>query len=1004
MKTTQYFAVLVVVLWLAVTPRLGRGATAEQIDQAIEKGKAYLYSLQKDGHWETAPEFHPTPADLGGNDLNKGNWGGLTAMATHALLAAGENANDPKLKPAVDLLVKWSMRTCPYSLAQRDQVLQMLQHHADVAKVAKADGDYLASAMRSAGEAKGLYHYNPGKGADFDHSVSQYGVLAMWACGQSGFEVPSKYWEITEMAWQHHQNADGGWAYGYNPKDPSSTPSMTAAGVATLFITQDYVHSSEGLTPKGNIVNPAIDRGVKWLGDNFATIGGNLYALYGIERIGVAGGYKYFGAHDWFREGSEVVLHQQAPTGGWGGKWGPIPSTSFALFFLSRGREPVAFNKARYEVLVKGKSEEGHWNQRPRDIARITNWLEKNTERNLNWHVVNLREAPADGLADAPILYLSGDRALNLTADDQAKLRQFVEDGGLILGSPDANSAVFIESFKALAGKLFPSYEMRVLPPDHPIYAHQELSHAADIHRKDMLLGLSNGARELMVLSMLDYGKVWQGNLVTNSDAFRVPGNLYLYAAGRTSFRCGGPGVAHPDPAVKTTTTLKLARLEYSGNADPEPGGWRRFAALLHNQEKINLEIQAVKLGSGMLVQGISAAPAFRLAHLTGTTRITLTAEQRSELKQYVAGGGVLLIDAAGGVAAFADSIDQEMLAIFGNDALQLSTPIPAGDPLYNAAAPLAVSYRHYVREGWRRPHGPNLCGIKFQGRWGVLVSHEDFSNALVGRDVDGVTGYTADAATALLTHLVKTLGTSSAAPTVATKAGATKAGATKASAAATQSAGGKPLLDMLPQIAEAKDYQLALDLDLAKLGRVIKYDVDNRGTIKGELQRLAYLVELSSGTGPVQYVWVSMDAFTQELGKIGVPTMASGASFQMNVTGMNVESNVPGIVTGQGLAGGNIEFWPTNYSAANSANVPNASATKYDFGDQPTGTKEGYGSMQVHNHDAKQTLFAINGWRDGPNADLGLGNGTGKEPDWTFSRNAGTYATKRLRVLVRVK
>ena len=34
---------------------------------------------------------------------------------------------------------------------------------------------------------------------------------------------------------------------------------MTAVGVATLFITQDYTRTAEGLACKGNLNNPAID-------------------------------------------------------------------------------------------------------------------------------------------------------------------------------------------------------------------------------------------------------------------------------------------------------------------------------------------------------------------------------------------------------------------------------------------------------------------------------------------------------------------------------------------------------------------------------------------------------------------------------------------------------------------------------------------------------------------------------------------------------------------------
>ncbi len=59
---------------------------------------------------------------------------------------------------------------------------------------------------------------------------------------------------------------------------------------------------------------------------------------------------------------------------------------------------------------------------------------------------------------------------------------------------------------------------------------------------------------------------------------------------------------------------------------------------------------------------------------------------------------------------------------------------------------------------------------------------------------------------------------------------------------------------------------------------------------------------------------------------------------------------------------------------------------------------------MQVHNPAAGQTLFAINHWREGARADLGIGNQPANSSDWTFAANAGSYTAKRLRVLVRLK
>jgi sialate O-acetylesterase len=217
--------------------------------------------------------------------------------------------------------------------------------------------------------------------------------------------------------------------------------------------------------------------------------------------------------------------------------------------------------------------------------------------------------------------------------------------------------------------------------------------------------------------------------------------------------------------------------------------------------------------------------------------------------------------------------------------------------------------------------------------------------------------------------------------------------------------AGTVPKRDSLGMyVPEAKQYQLVYDFDLGKLGAEIAYTFDYRDKIKSGFDRVAYFLELRKGEGETQFVYVSMDAFTDSLDKIGVPTLKSGAQFQQRVNNLNVVSNVKGIVTGTGLRGGNIEFWPGNYGQANSAQVPNASSQVYDFGDEPAAPEDGYGSMQVHNFEARQTLFAINHWREGGKADLGIGNAATANPDWTFVGNADSWTAKRLRVFVRAK
>jgi len=217
--------------------------------------------------------------------------------------------------------------------------------------------------------------------------------------------------------------------------------------------------------------------------------------------------------------------------------------------------------------------------------------------------------------------------------------------------------------------------------------------------------------------------------------------------------------------------------------------------------------------------------------------------------------------------------------------------------------------------------------------------------------------------------------------------------------------AGDMPKRDWLSMnVPDAKSYQVVYDLSLTSLGSSIQYDVDNHSNIHQPFDRIGYFVELQDANWNTKDIFVSMDAFTGDAGKIGVPVFGSGAFFQQNVTNMDVYSNVKGIVTGSGLSGGNIEFWPNNYAQQNSAGVPNASNDAYDFGDQPTDPPNGYGSMQVHNHAARQTLFALNHWSEGARADVGIGNQPKDNPDWTFAANAGSYRAVRVCVLVRYR
>jgi len=210
------------------------------------------------------------------------------------------------------------------------------------------------------------------------------------------------------------------------------------------------------------------------------------------------------------------------------------------------------------------------------------------------------------------------------------------------------------------------------------------------------------------------------------------------------------------------------------------------------------------------------------------------------------------------------------------------------------------------------------------------------------------------------------------------------------------------PQRGVLNNAPEAVEYSLVYSLDIPNAPNYangIIYHFDQRAAYTN-FTRIAYYLELQDTNG-LKFIWVSLDPFTTDVNQIGVPTTGSGASFQQPLANMNVLSSVPGIVNGTNLQGGNIEFWPGNYGPANSAGISNASSAAYDWGDSRSASGN-FGSMQIHNHDASQVLFAFNRWGGvGGTADLGIGNNQGAYLDWTSSQNAASYAVKTLQVLV---
>ena len=688
--------------------------TAAKVRTAIEDAVMFLRSCQA------------SDGSIGGRE---------TSLAALAMLAAGADpASDEQLKKALNHLAKQNVDntyTRGINANVWEYALRKVPYDKPIRSALKADYEWLIKALGQ----KQAWRYTMSS-RDWDNSCTQYGVLGIWAAARAGFQPGDEFWKRMSRHFRGCQHVDGGWSY----TSGGSTPNMATAGLASMFLVFDMYHGKTAYTaasPRTFTTGDAaavlrsIERGMTWLGK--AKAGKNDgYYLYGIERTGVAGGRKYIGGEDWFRDGATTVLKAQQPDGSIPmGRWGgSVGNTSFCTLFLVYGGAPVAINKLEYGG--------GHdWNLNPRDLANLSKHLWSAYERPLNWQTVSITAEASE--LEAPILFLSGSKAVKLSEPEMLKLREYVRRGGTILAEPTDHSEVFAKSMAELVRQMFskkdyPTYDLKPLPADHGVYTALKQTWS----KQPRLRGVWDGSRTFFFLSQEYLSADWQMNR-TASDAFKLATNLLFYATDLGSLEGKFASPLPTTPAAKPRKrTVTVGRVRYTGSGghprdwDAADTCWRMFAPYVLHVTGCELkDAPAIALGRDKL-DGVA------LLHITGRRELKLTPAERAALKRFAEGGGTVLVDAYAGSKAFAASARAELGTVFGK-----LTPLPADHVLAEGRMEggvdltrgirLKLPARRLLRSRNESVGGQKLLTWSIKGRPAVLFSELDLCSAMAG-------------------------------------------------------------------------------------------------------------------------------------------------------------------------------------------------------------------------------------------------------------------------------
>lgn len=744
----------------------------------MDRMRAWLYAQQQpDGSWEQSAEGWS-------EDFlrNRRVQGGETALVTYALLVSGEPYQKPEIERALGYLRGVDMHGV-YALSFRMHVWAQLPsgEGQPFGELLEADGKRLLAWQRG-----GLWDYTsapreyvrpirvtPALAMQARNSLSrtQYGALGAWEWTKRGGRVDKRVWEDLRAWGLAFQLAPGGWNYGLGTsrRNTPADGGMTCAGLTLLILSQHHL-DRDADRPHGP-TQQSIDRGLAWLDGAYA--GGPITGRdanwpgvywYAIERVGQAAGLTRLGGRDWYRDGAGWYLARERGGRVTAGQTSlgssPLIETAFALAFLSRGDTPLWINK----LSIPGYA----WNDRPNDVYFLNRFVSDFHERELGWQVVSIDGDP-DRWLDAPLMYLTGREALELTDAQAARLKRYLDLGGTLVAVPQRGGRGFERSIRQLGQRLYPGLGgFKPGGRDHPV---STLVYPAGPSVRVSVL--SNGVRDLIVLPRGDWGKTFQSDdRPGDAGAWRAMLNLLALCTERGRHR---PRLEQAMPApvegAAARQTLRVGLASAGGAPVIEPLRFEALRRTLLAEQGIDLDVRpwalvepSAERGAGRRGAGRNALEDPRpwgeaspdVMVVSGIDAVEWGDAELSGVDAVVSAGCVVLIETIGGVGSFATSASAAIIArrseaprAVAGTYLTTGQGLTGGRDVRRAARRAASLLQPGAAGG-----GLSVEAFFEGDRPAILVSQLDVSLGAMALRRAGVAGYTPETAQDFLTNV----------------------------------------------------------------------------------------------------------------------------------------------------------------------------------------------------------------------------------------------------------
>ncbi|QDT37030.1 DUF4159 domain-containing protein [Stratiformator vulcanicus] len=768
------------------SPTPAQDLSSKEVLESIDRGVKFLLNEQNaNGSWTASNDQFEV---------------GVTSLSVLALINSGKKTDDPAVRKGIAFLRKNSSPKLTYEISLLIMALAAAKDGQRDLVTIRNLADDLERGQIVQGQGRGSWTYSVQNGLlnlGGDRSNGQYAVLGLREAVYSGVPVDRKVWDRVRQHWLASQNRDGGWGY-TGLGGGTSLGSMTVAGIATLSIVQSVMAEDE-LNADGNPVccggdgadeeiDEALARADRWMQRRFSVKSNPgspqwlLYYLYGLERAGRLSGKRFFGEHDWYREGADFLLRGQSNTFGyWKGNGGteadPVVGTAFSLLFLSKGLAPVLINKLEYGPNDPVGADDRAWTRYENDARNLTEHVSglERWPKLLTWQVVDLEKATKSNdvaaLLQAPVLYFSGDQPIEMTEAEIKLLRRYVDLGGFIFAVNNCKSKGFEKSVVELVLQMYPDddLDLRRLEQDHPIFRAEYRLDSRNVE----LHGVDVGCRTSIVYSPDDLSCLWDRWLPVDPPGrspklvgqiarkMRIGVNVLAYATGREP--PAKLDVETPEDDAEDDTTIKrglleIAKLKHGGSWDVAPRALKNLLRALN--EKAGL---AASTKPNELVATDPDLYQYPLIYMHGRTGFSMDEAEHDRLRTYLDRGGVLFADSCCGAKEFDRAFRKFIKELYPGREL---AAIPTDHELFDNKIGSDLSK---VRRRGPQADDPDapldgevivgppvLEGIEIDDRLVVIYSKYDISCALEKQSSAACVGYLAEDALKIAINIVR--------------------------------------------------------------------------------------------------------------------------------------------------------------------------------------------------------------------------------------------------------